>query len=387
MGAMSTEHDTTAVDISTIVVGERYRHALGDIEGLARSINEIGLLHPIVITPERHLIAGFRRLHAFRHLGESAIPARTVDLDAVLKLKGELQENTARKDFQPSEIGAIVTAIEPLERAAALERQGTRTDQLVGNFPTSSEGERKKPVQTRDKVGEYVGVSGRTVEKIKAVMDAAEAEPEKYGPLLRQMDRTKKVDGAYKQLKRNKVAETIQQEAPPLPTGPFRVIVADPPWMYFQRAGDVTHRGANPYPEMTIEQIRALPIRQLAHDDAVLWLWTTNAHLREAFTVVDAWGFEYKTLLTWVKDRIGLGDWLRGQTEHCLMAARGKPTVLISGQTTVLHGPLREHSRKPDEFFTLVESLCPGSKVELFAREARRDWSAWGAETAVFSVV
>ncbi|MGA2513319.1 MAG: MT-A70 family methyltransferase, partial [Candidatus Limnocylindrales bacterium] len=93
-------------------------------------------------------------------------------------------------------------------------------------------------------------------------------------------------------------------------------------------------------------------------------------------------GFEPKTILTWAKDRMGTGDWLRGQTEHCLMCVRGHPTVTLTNQTTLLHGPMREHSRKPDEFFTLVESLCPGSKLELFAREARPGWAAWGAEAA-----
>jgi N6-adenosine-specific RNA methylase IME4 len=131
---------------------------------------------------------------------------------------------------------------------------------------------------------------------------------------------------------------------------------------------------------MTLAAIAALPVEAMAHDDAVLWLWTTNAFLDEAFDVVRAWGFQPKTVLTWAKDRMGVGDWLRGQTEHCLLAARGHPTITITGQTTLLHGPVREHSRKPDEFFALVEALCPGSKVELFAREARPGWQAWGAE-------
>lgn len=175
-------------------------------------------------------------------------------------------------------------------------------------------------------------------------------------------------------------AERIAAEPPPLPTGPFRVIAADPPWMYSSRASDATHRARNPYPDMSTEAIKALPVGDLAADDSVLWLWTTNAHLRESFDVLDAWGFEHKTILTWVKDRMGTGDWLRGQTEHCLLATRGRPVVLLTNQTTVLYGPLREHSRKPDEFFALVEALCPGSKVELFARQAREGWVAHGSE-------
>jgi N6-adenosine-specific RNA methylase IME4 len=134
---------------------------------------------------------------------------------------------------------------------------------------------------------------------------------------------------------------------------------------------------------MSIDAIRALPVTNLAHDDALLWLWTTNSYLREAFSVVDSRGFRHKTVLTWAKDRIGTGDWLRGQTEHCLLAVRGRPVVTLTSQSTLLTGPLREHSRKPDEFYALVESLCPaptGGRLELFARQARPGWAAMGAE-------
>jgi len=188
--------------------------------------------------------------------------------------------------------------------------------------------------------------------------------------------------GRVKNAQRQRHAAEIAAEPPPLPSGPFRVIVADPPWMYGSRANDPTHRARNPYPDMSVEDICALPVADLAADDCVLWLWTTNAHMREAFEVLDAWGFEQKTILTWVKDRMGTGDWLRGQTEHCLLATRGRPAILLTNQTTVLHGPLREHSRKPDEFYALVEALCPGSKVELFSRQAREGWVAHGSEVA-----
>ena len=92
-----------------------------------------------------------------------------------------------------------------------------------------------------------------------------------------------------------------------------------------------------------------------------------GSHLREAFRVIDAWGFAYKTMLTWGEQKIGVGDWLRGQTEHCLLAIRGRPTVVHTNQSTLLLANTREHSRKPDEFYELVESLCPGSKLELFS--------------------
>ena len=84
------------------------------------------------------------------------------------------------------------------------------------------------------------------------------------------------------------------------------------------------------------------------------------------------------------KDRMGTGDWLRGQTEHCLMAVRGKPTIKLTNQTTLIHGPMREHSRKPEEFYAMVEALCPGSKHELYQRASRKGWSGDGAEKGHF---
>jgi len=127
-----------------------------------------------------------------------------------------------------------------------------------------------------------------------------------------------------------------------------------------------------------------MPVAEIADENAILWLWTTNAHLRVAFDVLEAWGFEYKTLLTWVKDRMGTGEWLRGQTEHCMLAVRGKPVFLHGNHTTVLNARRREHSRKPDEFYALVEHTSHGSKLELFARETRNGWRAFGNSTGKF---
>ena len=175
-----------------------------------------------------------------------------------------------------------------------------------------------------------------------------------------------------------------EAEPPPAIEGPYRVLVIDPPWPYEKRAEDVTHRARLDYPVMDMAAIRALPVAGAAHDDCILWLWTTNAFMREAFSCLDAWGFREKTILTWAKDRMGNGDWLRGKTEHCILAVRGHPKVNLTNQATLLLAPVREHSRKPEEFYALVETLCPGAKLEFFARERRDGWAAWGAETARF---
>ena len=270
---------------------------------------------------------------------------------------------------------AIAEALEPRETKAAKERQkegGRSGGKASGKLPQAS-GSR-----TRDKVARYTGVSGRTLEKAKAVVEAAKRDPKMFNPILQEMDRTKRVNGAYKKLKRIHDAKKISQELLPLPKGPFRVIVADPPWPYNYRKDDPSHRSANPYPQMAVKDIKEYLAPSLPHQDSILWLWTTNAFIREAFEIIDAWGFTYKTMLTWVKDRMGLGDWLRGKTEHCLLSIKGKPFVKLTNQTTVLNAPSTPHSDKPEAFFELVESLCPGSKVELFARHERQGWITHG---------
>ena len=353
--------------IDQIQIGFRYRKDLGDLRSLADSIAEVGLLHPVVVTPEGRLIAGLRRLEACRMLGWTELSVTIVDLYQAAR--GEAHENFVRKDLLPSEIVALKRAIEPLERREARQRQGHQTSAChpsrVAEEQVPSSGD------ARDKIARYLGVGRTTIERAEAVVDAAEDNPEEFGHLVEQMDRSGKVAGAYRRLEVLKQARQLETAAPEFPTGPFQVIVADPPWRYETSAG-------LPYPTMAIEDIKDLPVESIAADDAILWLWTTSAHLRMAFEVVEAWGFEYKTLLTWVKDRMGTGEWLRGQSEHCLLAARGKPVFLHGQHGTVIVAARREHSRKPEEFYALVEATSPGSRVELFARQQRNGWHAFG---------
>ena len=355
--------------IAAISIGKRHRRDMGDIGALASSITDVGLLHPIVVTNDGVLVAGARRVAACKQLGWTDIPATVVDLAEIVR--GEFAENTQRKDFLPSEAVAIARALEPREREAATSRK------LSGrSAPDAGE--------TRDKVAAYTGVSGRTLSKASELVSAAEAEPERFGKLVEDMDRTGRVDGPYKRLVVARKAEAIRKEKPALPgQGPYRVIVADPPWPYELRKEDQSHRATHPYPQMSIAEICELRVADIAHSDCILWLWTTNHHMREAFKVLDAWDFQHKTILTWRKDRMGTGDWLRGQTEHCLMAARGKPVVQLTNQTTIIDGPMRANSQKPDEFYAFVEKLCPAPKyAELFQRTSRNGWDGHGDEAA-----
>ena len=161
-----------------------------------------------------------------------------------------------------------------------------------------------------------------------------------------------------------------------LPQGVYQVIVIDPPWQYWLRSTDITHRGRTRYPSMSMDELKSLyvPIAE----DGVVWLWATNAFLREAFTLLDCWGLDYKTMLTWVKPYFGIGNWLRGQTEHCSLAIKGNYVIDGPGNvSTALLAPRGEHSEKPDAFYQLVESLCPGKRLDMFAGKRRPNWECW----------
>jgi len=371
--------------IDEIVIGERTRRDLGDIEGLAASINELGLLQPVVVRPDGRLIAGERRLAAAKFIGWNEIPIRVIDLDAVVR--GEFAENTCRKDFTLSEAVAIKRALEPVEKAAAKERQREagrqrgRGKKASGKLP-GAKGE------AADKAAKATGMARRTLEKAEAVVSAAEAEPAKFGKLLADMDRTGRVDAPFRRLNVMRQAERIRAEPPPLPgNGPYRVATIDIPWAA-EPEGDAdraAHRGYWPYPTLTIEQACALPVGKIMADDSILWMWVTNFILVRGLhlPILKAWGnFKPKTLITWSKEKAGRGIWLRGQSEHAVMAVRGKPIVTLSSESTVLFAPARGHSAKPPEFYDLVERFCPAPRyADLFSRSRHSGkWDCHGDE-------
>jgi ParB family transcriptional regulator, chromosome partitioning protein len=207
--------------VDKIQIGTRHRREMGDIASLAGSMAEPhGLLHPVVVRPDGKLIAGERRLRAAQLLGWETIPVTVVDLDEIAR--GEFAENAVRKDFTLSEAVAIKRALEPLEKAAAKERM------LAGKpLEKFSEGNGR----ALDKIAKATGMHRTTLAKAEAIVDAAEAESERFGKLLADMDRTGRVNGVYRRLKIAKQAELIRAEPPPLPgNGPYRVATVDFPW-------------------------------------------------------------------------------------------------------------------------------------------------------------
>ena len=183
-----------------------------------------------------------------------------------------------------------------------------------------------------------------------------------------------------------------------LPRGHFRTICADPPWRF--RTWSETNQAKSPskhYDLMTLDEIKELPVASLAAEDAVLLLWAVNPMVPHALEVMAAWGFTYKTIgfvwakttsrtdMSWApKYHMGLGYWTRANVEIVLLGVRGKPKRTGKGVRQLIVAPNREHSRKPDEFYERAERLCDGPYLELFSRQSRPGWSAFGNEAGKF---
>lgn len=167
----------------------------------------------------------------------------------------------------------------------------------------------------------------------------------------------------------------------------YNIIYADPPWKY----NDKGCQGAAEkiYPVMTVDEMAALPIKEIADKDCVLFMWATYPKIQEALELIDKWGFTYKSIaFQWVKQNksgngyfFGLGRWTRGNSEPCLIATRGKPKRISASVGQLIFSPLRNHSQKPDETRErIVELLGDLPRIELFARQYADGWDCWGNE-------
>jgi N6-adenosine-specific RNA methylase IME4 len=181
----------------------------------------------------------------------------------------------------------------------------------------------------------------------------------------------------------------------PLPkvVGGFSTILADPPWRFSNRTGKVApeHRRLDRYSTMTLAAIKALPVKEVTAKNAHLYLWVPNALLPEGMQVLEAWGFRYVSNIVWAKrrkdggpDGRGVGFYFRNVTELLLFGVRGSMRTLSPGrsQVNMIETRKREHSRKPDEQYKLIESCSPGPYLEMFSRHPQTGWMGWGDESA-----
>lgn len=178
-----------------------------------------------------------------------------------------------------------------------------------------------------------------------------------------------------------------------LGTNKFSTVLADPPWQFQNKTGKMApeHKRLSRYPTMTLQEIKDLPVEAIVEDRAHLYLWVPNALLPDGLEVMKHWGFEYKSNIVWYKirkdggpDRRGVGFYFRNVTEMLLFGVRGKDVrTLRRGRTqeNIISSRKREHSRKPDEQYEIIEECSWGPRVEIFARGPRKGWTVWGNQS------
>ncbi len=180
-------------------------------------------------------------------------------------------------------------------------------------------------------------------------------------------------------------------------TKKFSTVLADPPWQFQNRTGKMApeHKRLNRYGTMTLDDILSLPVADIVKETAHLYLWVPNAMLPDGLSVLAAWGFTYKSNLVWHKvrkdggpDGRGVGFYFRNTTELILFGVRGKDARTLPpgrSQVNIIRSMKREHSRKPDEQYQIIESCSPGPFIELFARGPREGWTTWGNQSEEYT--
>lgn len=350
-----------------------------EIEELADNIAKLGVIEPIIINQHDELIAGRRRCEAFQKLGIQEVDTVVIETKNDLhKLALAYAENIFRQaESWQVEIKGIEIIDEYLTSLAGRRvKERERTD-LTGadSAPVHTTKKIDKidltaapgaAVHTTKETAKAVGKAERTIQVSLQLAKALKEYPE--------LEKVKTKKGALVELHKIKDKEKIKTLKSI--EGLYDVIVIDPPWEgIYSPTG---RRGGAKYPTMSIEQISNIKLPMA--NDCVVWLWTINKYLHQAFHILESWELEYKNTFTWVKNQLGLGDWGRTQTEHILLATKGKPIVDFCNQRNVIIADRKGHSEKPDDFFQIVEETCFGKKkLDYFARKERKEgWSVYG---------
>ena len=345
------------ININDIKVKNRYRKDFGDLNPLKKSISEIGLMHPIVINEQNELIAGERRLKAVKELGWKKTPITKINLKEIIR--GEFDENNVRKEFTITEKVAIWKAMENYQK-----------DPFHWKSRGLSESDRGHT--RRERASKVLGISTDSLSKAKQIIEKGTPEQ------IEKIDKGKSVNAIYKNIKLNEQKEEIEKNISKIKLkGKYDIIVIDPPWKYNDSGN--ADRAHTEYPTMSLEELKNIKLP--AKDDCVLWIWTTNSFMKEAYELLNFWGFKDKTILTWFKGNSGMGNYLRNVTEHCILAVKGKPFFNNHNKyTTLLTENKTEHSTKPEIFYKIVEEICAGRKLDYFARKKRDGWDVYGDE-------
>lgn len=365
------------------------RRAVDDskVRELADSMKTVGLINPVTVSADYTLITGAHRVAAARLLGWTEIAASIAELDELHAELAEIDENLMRNELHYIDRGNAIKRRDELLKAAGLRRN-------EGRYPNTAN---SAGLKTTADISAELGVSERTlqVEKqlatdiLPEVQDAIKAadlpkrdalkiarmEPERQKQIAEKLSSgSKSVMDATRLVKRDEVHGTPELK------GKHRVIYADPPWPYALTLSDNYGGAVNHYPSMTVEEIKLLPVKDIADDNCVLFLWATSPLLPAGLEVLNAWGFRYTASFVWDKVKHNVGNYNSVRHEFLLVGVKGSCLPEVGKlYDSVVSEERTEHSVKPETFRGIIESLYPtGKKIELFARAQRDGWTAWG---------
>lgn len=358
-----------------------------EYETLEKSIIEDGVREPL-ITWQGYIVDGHNRFEIAQKHG-IRFQTKEKHFDSIEVVKVWMIDNQkARRNLTDGWKYELALVKKRILAKKGKETQGKRTDLL-------SLSDKKLVISqhnTREEIAKELGWStGKTAHADYVWQHSDDEVKEK----VRSGEFS--IKQAYNEVKKEKKKEErkirieeiknkLETEELEQPTGLFDVIVIDPPWDYkfneHQYDPDV-RRGNVDYPTTSVTELKQSEIP--AKDDCILFLWTTHAFLRDAFDLLDTWDFKYIATLVWDKEKIGIGRNIRLQVEFCLMAKKGSPIIYGDSERDIIREPRREHSRKPEEFYSKVERMTVGRKLDYFGREAREGWCVYGAEAEKFS--
>ena len=342
-------------------------------------------------------------LSKFVLIGRDKLQAVKAEISAIQKL-GLAKEVYEQKKSEAQEIAETVTLAEMRTGELLKQIPKVANNQYTKLLPDTDVAKQKheekqilqeetqqvkpEPIKTKTEIIKDLGFSPKQAERMQTLAENPEIVKQAIQEARNNDDIVSRafVLGKIKQEKRK---ENIQKQVENIekgveaPTGKFDVIAIDPPWNYGTQFNASGRRVANPYPEMTQEELKKIELP--ASENCVLFLWTTHKFIWDAKELLDEWGFEYRSMFVWDKQKIGMGNLVRMQCEFCLMGIKGNPVFRDAHNIRdIFSEPRREHSRKPEAFYEMVNNLCVGRKLDYFSREHRDGWCSYGNDTEKF---
>jgi len=343
-----------------------------------------------------NILDGWNRYSACKHIGIDAKFTEFEGLDN--EAISYTMRTNKRRNLSSSQWAAVAVQAEEIlqaiSNAVEFERRSKQSESLAESHKFGSFGNGVSDNKLSDTKNEHehkastkvAGVfnTNRTyvteAKKLKTENPVAFEQVLNGEKTITEVKKEQKIEARVAMIQQQR--DDIEHGVATLPEGLFEVIAIDPPWNYGREYDPDNSRVANPYPEMT--QVQLLELQPPFADDSVLFLWTTHQFIWNAKELMDKWGFTYKANIVWDKERIGMGAWVRMQCEFCLVGIKGKPTWDNTTWRDIIREARREHSRKPDAFYTMVESVTVGRRLEYFSREQRKGWEVFGNDTTKF---